>query len=86
MAENDPFYYWAVCKVCGKWHRGDLADQGLGVPTMRKTGKIECPERKGQFGEYTLSDWMRARESQVTTDGTFAWSAPLVLPHQTRKA
>ncbi len=45
-------------------HRGDVVSPA-GTPTMRKTGKLECPDNPGQFAEYTLSDWKQGTESEV---------------------
>ena len=63
-SQDEPSYYWLLCKVCKKLHRGDVVSPPE-TPTMRKTGKLECPDNPGQFAEYTLSDWKQGTESEV---------------------
>jgi hypothetical protein len=64
----EPVYYWLVCKVCHKLHRGDMVmsdPKHVNFLAMRKDGKLECPDYPGKFGEYIHSDWKTATESEA---------------------
>jgi hypothetical protein len=68
MLESDTKYFWMICKVCGKLHRGSvfIAElDGFGRQAVPPHGKLECPENPGKFADYEYTDWRVAAELEI---------------------
>lgn len=58
--------YWVLrCKVCHRWHKGDLVTERERLldlaPTLRKTA---CPDRPREWASYSPEDWKQMTEAE----------------------
>ena len=66
--DEEAVYYWILCKVCGKLHRGPMVrpyPNRMNFQTIPPDGKMECPDNPGKFAEYNHADWKTSTESNV---------------------